>query len=161
MTVTALLPLHVALLCVLLLAAAATDAAWRRVPNAIPVAVLVLGEIAQVISAGPRAALLGFAASAVLLALVTVPWSLRLIGGGDVKLAAACGAWLGFGRMPAFLLATALAGGVVTLAALAWSWGALASASPGGSPESASKIRVPYSMAIGAGTLVAIYWSFP
>jgi prepilin peptidase CpaA len=156
-----MIPLHVALLCALLVTAAASDAAWRRVPNAVTAAVAVLGGIAQAVGGGPRAALAGVAASAVVLALLAVPWSFRMLGGGDAKLAAACAVWLGFGRLPAFLIATALAGGLVSLAALAGRWHALASADPVGWRENAGRIRVPYSIAIGAGALVAIYWSFP
>jgi len=156
-----LLPIHVALLCALLFAAATSDAVWRRVPNALPVAVAVLGGIARASVAGPRAALVGYAAAALLLAVLAIPWSFRLLGGGDVKLAAACAAWLGFGRLPAFLLAASLAGGIVSLVAFARTWRSLASAGAAEWREGASKTRVPYSPAIAAGALASIFWSFP
>src|SRR6266545_2000829 len=56
-------------------------------------------------------------AALVLLALIPV-WSRGFLGGGDVKLAAACAAWLALGDLPVFALAVALAGGLVAAAAL-------------------------------------------
>ncbi|HET6438316.1 MAG TPA: A24 family peptidase [Anaeromyxobacter sp.] len=158
---TGFLPLHLALLLALLLAAGACDTAWRRVPNAIPLAVAALGVIAQVFAAGPLAALVGLSTSAMLLVLLAIPWSLRIIGGGDVKLAAACAAWLGFGRLPAFFLATSLAGGVAALVALMRAFSAVPSTGLPGWREGAIGIRVPYAVAIGAGTIVALYWRLP
>ena len=155
------LPLHVGLLCALLLAAVASDAAWRRVPNVLPVAVAVLGGIARATIAGPRAALFGYGASAVLLAALVVPWSFRLVGGGDVKLASACATWLGFSRLPVFLLVASLAGGIVTLLMFVRTWRSLASADAAGEGTRTVETRVPYSLAIAAGALVSLFWSFP
>jgi prepilin peptidase CpaA len=156
--------LHLALLCSLLVAAAVSDATTRRVPNAIPVSVAALGLVALFSAGGARAALLGAAAAVALMALLAFPWSRHMIGGGDVKLAVACAAWVGLARLHVFVLATAIAGGIVSCAALAAASRGTAEANPAGSAtwrERARAIRVPYAIAIGAGALVAIHWRSP
>ena len=153
--------LELMLLYVLLAVAAAADVAWRRVPNALVVALAALGLAAQVSAGGWRAALLG-AAGVTLVLLVLIPvWSRGALGGGDVKLAAACAAWLALGDLPVFALAVALAGGLVAAAAFLLSRRAPAVgdrvavlAAPGRSRP----VRVPYAIAIGAGALVALHW---
>jgi len=156
--------LHLALLCSLLVAAAVSDVTTRRVPNAIPVSVAAFGIVALLAAGGVRAALLGAVAAAVTLALLVYPWWRRMIGGGDVKLAVACAAWVGLARLHVFVLATAIAGGIVSCAALAAASRGTAEANPAGSAtwrERARAIRVPYAIAIGAGALVALHWRSP
>lgn len=152
--------LELTLLYVLLAAAAAADVAWRRVPNALVVALAALGLAAQVSAGGWRAALLGAGGVAlILLALIPV-WSRGALGGGDVKLAAACAAWLALGDLPVFALAVALAGGLVAAAAFLLSRRAAAGgllAAPA-APGRSRPVRVPYAIAIGAGALVALHW---
>jgi prepilin peptidase CpaA len=96
------------------------DIAARRIPNGVVVACLVagLGAAATVLRqpVGVRGALAGLA-----LGLSTwLPfWMVRVLGAGDVKLAAAVGAWLGpLGVIQASALA-ALAGGLLALVVLA------------------------------------------
>jgi Flp pilus assembly protein protease CpaA len=57
----------------------------------------------------------GAATGAVTLALLWLPWRSGRVGGGDVKLAAGAGFWLGLSRLPEYLLLAALAGGVLSL----------------------------------------------
>jgi prepilin peptidase CpaA len=48
-----------------------------------------------------------------MLMVLYAPWKARAIGGGDVKLAIATGAWVGLHHLIWFVLAAALGGGVV------------------------------------------------
>ena len=87
-------------------------------------------------------------------------FALGWIGGGDAKLFAACGLWLGWPAFLPFLLWTALAGGVLATGLLVARKGARAWPVAGPqwlvrllSPEAA----VPYGVAIAVGALA----SFP
>ncbi len=148
--------IQLALLAALLVAAAASDAARRRVPNPVAVAVAVLGLSARLAVSGPRAAALGACAGGALLVALALAWRSGVLGGGDVKLAAACAVWTAFDRLPVFLLATALAGGVVAAGFAARR--RAASSSPGSAAQrvGAGEVRIPYSFAIGAGALAAL-----
>ena len=74
-----------------------------------------LGLIVRGVDQGPLAALSGVGAAALVLALLFRPWQAGGLGGGDVKLAAATAAWVSFGQLVWFALATGLAGGAVAL----------------------------------------------
>ena len=105
---------------VLLAAVARADVGARRIPNGLVAALIVagLGAAATVLRqrVGVGGALGGLALG---LALWLPFWVARVLGAGDVKLAAAVGAWLGpLGVIQASVLA-ALAGGVLALAVVA------------------------------------------
>jgi len=51
--------------------------------------------------------------------ILFIPFLVRGIGGGDVKLMAAVSAWLGMGHAVVFILATSIAGGLLALGYLA------------------------------------------
>ena len=106
------------------LAAAVSDIRARRVSNRLNLTILLvgLGWRAVTAIAGGDAMIAVDAASGVGvgLALLLVPFAARWIGAGDVKLLAACGAWLGpFDTLLAGLLG--LLGGGVLAAAIALS----------------------------------------
>ncbi|HVR60919.1 MAG TPA: A24 family peptidase [Polyangia bacterium] len=105
---------ELAALGICLLAAAAWDAARRRIPNALTAIVGALGLGVQGSHGGLWAALSGAVAGILAIAVLYRPWLAGGIGGGDVKLAAAAAIWIGLSRqLVVFALATALAGGVV------------------------------------------------
>lgn len=109
-----------ALFVALLALAAHGDLRSRRIPNRLVLVIAVVGLVAATtVLAGPvggRRAALGLVAG---LGLWLPLWLLGALGAGDVKLAAACGAWLGpWGVVNASLLAM-VAGGVLAVAALA------------------------------------------
>ncbi|MDF1586524.1 prepilin peptidase [Marinimicrococcus flavescens] len=102
----------------LLLAHAAwSDVRRRRIPNATVAGLLVLWLGAAFLGASfswldPGGALL-------LLLAGTLLWRRDLLGGGDVKLLAVVGLWLGGSGLLPLLLGSCLAAGVVALAQLA------------------------------------------
>ena len=95
----------------LLVGACVSDLRRRRIPNHI-VAALVIGGIGYALATmAPLAALQhALGGSAVGLALWLPWWLVRVLGAGDVKLAAASGAWLGAAGMVEASLLAALVG---------------------------------------------------
>jgi prepilin peptidase CpaA len=87
--------------------AAAHDVRSRRIPNAFCLTSCVVGLGARGMLGGLESGALGAALG---LGLLIVPFALGLVGGGDVKLLAATGAWLG----PQGILVAALAGLAIT-----------------------------------------------
>jgi prepilin peptidase CpaA len=159
-------PTHLAVLCAaLLLAAALSDALLRRIPNALCVAILATGLGAQWASRGSRGLAAGVAAAAIAGGILTVPWWRRMVGGGDLKLAAASGAWVGTAGLPLFLLAAALAGGAVSAAVMFTRTrevlprappSALTAALARRSAAARRGVTAPYGVAIAAGALAAL-----
>jgi prepilin peptidase CpaA len=107
---------HLTILAAGLIGAAITDIARRRVPNVISAFVFVTGLAVRGYDLGVKGALGGVAASVILLFALYGLWRARAVGGGDVKLAAAVGAWIGLSNLFWFVLASAVAGGVVAVA---------------------------------------------
>ncbi|BDG72035.1 A24 family peptidase [Roseomonas fluvialis] len=156
-----ILPDALALLALLGLAAAAlNDVALRRIPNLLAAVVALAGLARQVLVGAPAIALL--AAGCMLLG-ATLLWLRGVLGGGDVKLLAATGLLLPAAAIPAMLLATALAGGMLAILHLALrGWlGGPTQPRPAGTLRrvlrcEAWRIRrgapLPYGVAIAAGT---------
>jgi prepilin peptidase CpaA len=155
----------------LCLVAATWDVARRRIPNLISAAVLVSGLWAQATTGGAMTALGGLGASAIVLALLFPLWTRGGIGGGDVKFAFATAAWTGLHKLPVFLLAGALAGGVVAAVCYAVSqrdargairnnlWMAAAARQlpeASATHDGKGRVTVPYAVAIGAGVFAAL-----
>lgn len=170
----------------LLLAAVREDVRYNRIPNAFVFWGMGLGMLLNAFM--PEG--LGFASQlpggvgflsaigglAIGLAALMPMYLLRFMGAGDVKLMAMVGAFLGHVDVLGVILATFLAGGVLSLG-YAWKIGVLrrtmknirfilyssAVKIAGGSvptlegaPESAGKF--PYAVAIASGTLVYLAW---
>ena len=104
----------------LLVVACVTDVRWRRIPNVLVLVIALTGFAFSVAleSLGP-----GLLRAASGLTLGFAIWIIfHVVGGlgaGDVKLFAAAGAWLGPGGAWRAALLAALAGGVLSLVALA------------------------------------------
>jgi len=103
----------------ILLAVSISDIRSRRIPNAAAVALAVLGVVysVSILSLGSGLAraglglLLGFA--------LWIPFfAFRMLGAGDVKLFAAAGCWLAPSHVLVAALASALAGGVLSVIGL-------------------------------------------
>lgn len=145
------------------------DLRRRRIPNVVAASVFVVGLGMRGYDGGFRAALSGLAAAVLLFILLYGAWRAGAIGGGDVKLAAATGAWVGLAGLPWFVLSTMIAGGVVAgfcyLLARAPARAevranVILTVLHGEMPPIASHRRghpsVPYAVAIAAGAAVAL-----
>jgi prepilin peptidase CpaA len=153
---------HLPLLWSLLAVAAAADVAQRRVPNVVVAPLAAAGLGAAWVGGGPWAAASGALTGVAVLVVLVLPWSLGKMGGGDVKLMAATSVWLGPGRLLAFVLLTAVVGGLVGLAARAAYWMEIArlvrgvpGGQPGGGAATLPRETVPYAVAIAAGAYLA------
>ena len=156
----------------LLGSACVSDVRTRRIPNSL-VLTLALSGLAYSLATMPPLQGLerALAGSAVGLALWLPFWLARMLGAGDVKLAAASGAWLGAAGIVEASLLAAVAGGVLALWALARNGGLPGAARRFGAWMIASHAtrtfapevtprdrRVPYGVAIAAGAAVAAWF---
>jgi prepilin peptidase CpaA len=176
-------PLAIVLLTLVLVAAVATDLRSRRIPNTLVLAGLAgafaLHAWAWLLGgaplAGPRwwSPLAGLATG---LAVLMPLYLLRACGAGDVKLMAVVGAFVGAKLVLAAALYTVLAGGVLallfmfgrgvaaqTLANVRALLSQSATRMRSGQgmqlqPLQHTAARLPYAVAIGAGTLIALRW---
>ncbi len=140
--------------------AAASDLLTMLIPNRISLALLAGFAVlaaSGVMSWSDLGLHLG-AGAAVLTATFTL-FAFGIIGGGDAKLAAATGLWLGFDGLIDYLLAASILGGALTLAILA----ARSQPLP---PRIArlpfalhlhdSKTGIPYGIALAAAALIVL-----
>jgi prepilin peptidase CpaA len=137
----------------LLLYAAGTDVAARRIPNWVSLAIACLGLVRIALALAGESQAPGLQAVADLAVTVVVfaggagLFALGWFGGGDVKLLAAGTLWLGAGQAGAFLLATVLAGGILALIfVLRMALGPRAAGS--------ARVSLPYGVAIAAGGIL-------
>jgi prepilin peptidase CpaA len=156
------------------LAGCVTDLRSRRIPNVLTLGAAAAAAAWHLFSGGLEG--LGFAAGGWLVGgLIFLPlFALRGMGGGDVKLMAALGAWLGPIAVVWAALYAAIAGGVFALAvALATGYTRQAFSNvwsmltywriagvrphPALTIDSARAVRLPYALPIAAG-LVTMLW---
>lgn len=133
-------------------AAAVCDLGWRRIPNGLVLGLFGLGLARLGLAWGAGAPLAGLtadlAASLLLLALGTLAFQARLLGGGDVKLFAAAALWIGVADLLPFLARTALAGGVLAVGVLAWGLATRGRGAQG---------SLPYGVAIALGGILTTF----
>lgn len=137
---------------------AASDLLTMEIPNEIPAALTVAFPLAAFLTGmplGTAGAHLGLAVLVLVVAfgLFSVGW----IGGGDAKIAAAASLWFGPAHGLEFLAATALYGGTLTVAILAFRSLPLPVRMVEGTFLQKLHSRaagVPYGIAIAAGALV-------
>ena len=150
--------------------AGAADLRTRRIPNAITGAALISGVVVHAALAGTTG--LQDAGSGVLwmVVLLLPGWLLGWMGGGDVKLMAGLGAWLGGETAVVALIATLIAGGVMaagvalqrgTLGRTVFGAAQLAvwlvmGARRGAVTPVTSEVRFPFALAAFAGTCAAV-----
>ncbi|HEY1393296.1 MAG TPA: A24 family peptidase [Methylibium sp.] len=171
------------LLATLLLAAVATDLRWRRIPNTLVLAGIAAAWILNAAAShSGSAALAGSAWWSSLaglglgLVLLLPLYLLGACGAGDVKLMAMVGAFVGARVVPAVVLDTMLAGGLLSLAYMLARGVAAQTLSnvrflladwilrlTGGqatrlAPLQTTAARLPYAVAIAAGTAAALIW---
>lgn len=152
-------------------AATVTDLSSRRIPNVLTLAGLATALALRALVGGP--ALASGALAAIVALVLAVPLvALGGLGGGDAKLLAAVGGFLGLEALPAALFGTALAGGLLAVAMVVHNGAAretmshcatLARRLTGRGGESPPRtlatpgvLAVPYGVAIAAGALVGV-----
>jgi prepilin peptidase CpaA len=152
--------------------AAVWDVRQGRIPNPLAYAAMGAGLLLRAGLAGWHGLVDGILAGLVAGGLFFLLFLVRGMGGGDVKLITAVGCWVGIGQLPAVLLIAALAGGVMAVGymiayrriartlrnvATLCRFHMLFGLQP--HPEislvNPKAIRIPYAVAIAAGTLYA------
>jgi prepilin peptidase CpaA len=144
----------------LVIVAALKDVTSFTIPNWIS-GVLILAFFPAAFALGLPLNLIGVHLGVGVACLVAgiVMFALNWIGGGDAKLFAAAGLWLGFDNIVTFLLVTALAGGALAVFLLELRSNYARSLLPVG-PAWIERLRqpkenAPYGVAIAFGALVA------
>ena len=158
----------------LLALACIADLRTRRIPNVLTFSAAGAAVLFHLLSGGWNAAGWSVAGYGVGVLLFFPLFALRGMGGGDVKLLAAVGAWLGPGQVAMVALMTSIAGGVIALivalgygylrTALTNLWLLLAHWRSGGirpletvSLTGAKGPRLAYAFPIAIGTLVTLW----
>lgn len=144
---------------VLMIIAGAGDVLSLRIPNWLTLTIAVLFFPMAFVTAMPvDTLLLHLMVGVGMFALGFAGFALGLFGGGDAKLLAAAGLWLGWPDLMPFLVMTAFAGGVLALCVLAWSFLTLTAEMSDGSlfrRLSRLKPNVPYGYAFAIGAILA------
>jgi prepilin peptidase CpaA len=164
-------------LAALLVGAAVIDVRSRRIPNWLTVSGALYGMLysAFVPFWGEHGFLWSLGGWALALAVLFPLWTLRVMGAGDVKLMAMVGALLGLDAIPAALIGSLIAGGVLAIGYALWlgklrpmvantgrvlyqGGVALATRTPVRFALKGwqSVGRLPFGLAIAAGTLVTV-----
>lgn len=150
-------PYMINLLAILVLTGIALvwDLRWRRIPNWLTVTALALAFVTQVAFAGAPGFLFAFKGFAAGFGIMLVLWFIGGGGGGDVKLMAALGAWLGAVGVAIVLLGSVVISILITLGLVAWRMVAPARPALAGSGAQAtvaltrrswSRITIPFAL---------------
>ena len=156
------------LLTPLLITAIYTDLRWSRIPNWLTFSAMVIGIVVHLLISGAQGVLISVAGLAAGMGLFLLPYMLRAIGAGDVKLIAAIGSITGVTGVLSVALLSVLVGGFYALAAMSYQWGVTATSRKlafvaygaivtGGSTGVADlqlPFKLRYGLAIAAGTLL-------
>jgi len=97
-------------------AAAVIDIFTRRIPNWLSVPFLLSGLVIQAVTGGWHGMGSSLGGFGLALLLFGPPCFIRLMGMGDLKLAAGVGAWIGPGQFVFAFLVTGMAGGIMAAA---------------------------------------------
>ncbi len=150
--------------------AALQDIRERLIADRFSLLLLALAPLQHAAHASGLAAWLALVAGALAVAAAIFAvgfllWRLGGLGGGDVKLLVAAGAFVGPDGIVALLAGTVLAGGVLALAELGRAALSPVVATLAGSPSApaaaGARRTIPYGMAIAAGAACAIVPSLP
>ncbi|MCB1370455.1 MAG: prepilin peptidase [Rhodobacteraceae bacterium] len=132
--------------------AAVDDIAHRRIANAFVLGLSLLAVLRLVFGASFGAAtgtpILDIAVAFAVFAAGAALFHFGLFGGGDVKLLAAGALWIGAASAGSYLFATALAGGLLAMGFVTWTFVANAMGGGGRRPS------LPYGVAISAGGIL-------
>lgn len=156
------------------LVACAFDVRTRRIPNALTFSAALVGLLFHFAQSGTAGAQFAAGGWAVGLLLLLPYFALGGMGGGDVKLVAALGAWLGPSHAFWLAIYAGIAGGAIGLivafshgylktalaniVAMFGYWSAVGlKAVPGLTLESSTSPRVAYAIPILIGTVVTLW----
>jgi prepilin peptidase CpaA len=148
-----------AILPTLVIAAAATDFASYRIPNWLTISTAALFIPAAVLAGMDlQTFMTHLGTGAFLFFIGFLLFSLRVFGGGDAKLMAAAGLWLGFNQTSEFLIYTVLIGGPLAIAVTLATWLSMHLETRGS--KLGEKIKkfvpdVPYGIALAVGAILA------
>lgn len=144
------------------LAASYLDWRWRRVPNWLTYSAAGLALGTRLSLGGPAAGAEGAGGMLLAFVLMVFLFAIGVMGGGDVKLSAAMGAWIGVRAVPRAFLFMTLLGAVLSLLmvgmALARRLAAVQTSGGEASAEAGARLTVPYGLAIAGGALLALVW---
>ena len=143
--------------------AAVSDFRAFRIPNIVCATIVILYPLYVTASTAPVDWIGGIVVAGVLLVIGLPLFALSWMGGGDVKLIAAVGLWPGPPLVGAYVIVTAIAGGLLSVAYLihaGWLFAEPAGANgapPRMTPRTTQgpkpEIRLPYGVAIAIGGL--------
>ena len=144
---------------ILMILSALSDLTTMTIPNRVSIALVVAFYPAAFLDGlSVQAVGVSTGIGAVLLIVGMIMFALRWCGGGDAKLFAAAGLWIGLGGLAPFLLWTAVAGGLFSLSLIhmrGWMQ-PYAAGAPGWMGRLLEpKGDIPYGVAIAAGALAA------
>lgn len=149
---------------VCLFIAAISDLFTMTIPNRVSIFLLASFAVLAPVSGLPWAEIsMSVAAGGLVLAVCFGFFALNIMGGGDVKLLAASAVWFGFSpALGAFIVATALWGGVVTLLVLllraqANRFAVIETVVPA---QILATKKIPYGVAIGIAGIMT-FWDSP
>jgi prepilin peptidase CpaA len=141
--------------------AAISDISRFIIPNSICLGIVALFPAFVLAAPSPVDWVGHITTASIMFGIGFVFFMLRLTGGGDVKMLVAASLWAGPTLIIPFLIAIAMAGGVLSLLTLTRL--RVFRLRPSGGPSfgvrlgSAMKAHVPYGVAIAAGGLMVIY----
>ncbi len=148
----------------LMILSGAVDVMTRRIPNSLVVGTAALFLPAALVTGMPIWIMsLHVATAAVLLALGFGLFSFGVVGGGDAKMMAAAGLWLGFPCSILFITFSALAGGLLAAAMGLWFLVTMEGGMHSAWFDKAVaplKPSVPYGFALAAGAILATPFSW-
>jgi prepilin peptidase CpaA len=166
-------PAIAALLLALVIGAAAYDIPYRRIPNWITAAGVLVGLASNAFLYGWAGVQTSLAGLAVGFGAYFILYAMRAIGAGDVKLMAAIGAMVGWQDWVGIFIATAILGGFASVALMAkrgrvkqtlWNVGFVLAEMKSGRAaylsneeldvRSGKAVGLPHAAVIAAGTLV-------
>jgi prepilin peptidase CpaA len=155
-------------------AAAATDSVTRRIPNALTFGAAAVAVAFGAATGGVHGLAWTLAGWGVGVLLFLPLFALRAMGGGDVKLLAAFGAWLGPALIFWVAVYGAIAGGVLAMALVLWRGRLGATAAnmwaivlhwrlsglkphPVVTLDNPDAVRMPYALPIALGALATLW----
>lgn len=153
--------LLLALFPTLVIAAGIGDVLTMRIPNWLNGAT-ALAIVPMAILAGMPLEVVPWhlLAGAVMLVVGFGLFAANYVGGGDAKLMAAAGLWIGWSGLAGFVLITTLAGGILAMVMMVWQFVRAKPEVRGGAWLGRlfrSDLHLPYGAAIAAGAL----WVYP